>query len=195
VESFDIIHLRAGESFAFERVSRKERLFVGKGDCQIVSPVGTNRGTEGSSLELSTQTGIFEIPEVFCDSVLVRICGRWTGPPGEFGVFGLDNSSSPKNTGDPTEYPRRTEFDNHYHDCDEYWIIIEGRCVAISEQKLYVIGPGDCLATGMGHHHDVLEAIEPVRGIYFETTLEGRKRQGHLWNHMHGPAAPKGDRV
>ncbi|MAG17292.1 MAG: hypothetical protein CMJ21_04395, partial [Phycisphaerae bacterium] len=54
---------------------------------------------------------------------------------------------------------------------------------------------GDCLATGMGHHHDVRYVHEPLNSVYFETTMMGQKRRGHLWNHTHGPAQPRMDRV
>jgi mannose-6-phosphate isomerase-like protein (cupin superfamily) len=57
------------------------------------------------------------------------------------------------------------------------------------------MGPGDCLAIGMGHHHDFPLVTLPVRAVYFETTLEGEKRRGHLWEHTHGPAVPWLDRV
>ena len=58
-----------------------------------------------------------------------------------------------------------------------------------------LLGPGDCVATGMGHHHDFPIVVEPVRAVFFETTMQGRKRRGHLWNHRHGPAEPRGERA
>ncbi len=42
---------------------------------------------------------------------------------------------------------------------------------------------------------DAKEAFEPIAGVYFETTLEGHKRLGHLWEHTHGPAEPQPERV
>ena len=74
-------------------------------------------------------------------------------------------------------------------------VVFEGRGVAVSEGRLYEVGPGDCIATGMGHHHDFPEVFEPVRAVYFETTMCGQKRRGHLWDHTHGVAKPKADRV
>jgi mannose-6-phosphate isomerase-like protein (cupin superfamily) len=93
------------------------------------------------------------------------------------------------------DYPKTTHFDSHYHDCDEYWILFQGRGIAVSEGKMYEVREGDCVATGMGHHHDLPRVIEPMKAVYFETTLEGQKRRGHLWNHTHGPAEPKRGRV
>jgi len=123
------------------------------------------------------------------------MCGRWGDETGGAGIFTVSKADNPSDRGDPIDYPKETNFDNHYHDCDEYWILFEGRGVAVSEGKRYEVGPGDCIVTGMGHHHDFPQVFEPVKAVYFETTIEGKKRRGHLWNHTHGPAEPKKDRV
>ena len=86
-------------------------------------------------------------------------------------------------------------FDCHFHDCDEYWILFAGRGVVVSEGKHYEVGVGDCVATGMGHHHDFPQVFEPVEAVYFETTLERQKCLGHLWNHTYGKAQPRPERV
>jgi mannose-6-phosphate isomerase-like protein (cupin superfamily) len=44
--------------------------------------------------------------------------------------------------------------------------------------------------TGAGDHHDLPEISTPIRAVYFETTLVGEKRTGHLWEHTHGKATP-----
>ena len=80
-------------------------------------------------------------------------------------------------------------------DFDEYWIIVKGRGKAVTEGISYDILPGDCVATGMGHHHDLPQVFEFIQAVYFETTLEGQKRLGHLYNHADGPAHPKPERV
>ena len=123
-------------------------------------------------------------------TVLIRVCGRWGTETGGSGVFTLDNSEPPRNIGDPADYPRTTDFDNHYHDCDEFWILFEGSGLVVSEGVAYEVEAGDCVATRRGHHHDFPRVYETVRGVYVETTLEGEKRVGHLWNHTHGPARP-----
>ena len=97
--------------------------------------------------------------------------------------------------GDPVPYPKTTNFDCHYHDCDEYWILFEGSGTAVSEGNSYVVGAGDCVATGMGHHHDFPDVAERVQAVYFETTLAGQQRVGHLWDHTHGRAQPKPERA
>ena len=47
----------------------------------------------------------------------------------------------------------------------------------------------------MGHHHDFALADNEVKAVFFETTLQCRKRIGHLWNHTHGLAHPMPERV
>jgi len=81
------------------------------------------------------------------------------------------------------------------HDCDEYWILVEGGGVVYSENKKYDVEAGDCVITGRGHHHDFPMANGHVYAVYFETTLEGAMRDGHLWEHSHGKAVPAADRV
>ena len=41
-------------------------------------------------------------------------------------AFSACGDRSQQNNGDPVTYPKHTAIDRHYHDCDEYWIILEG---------------------------------------------------------------------
>ena len=195
MESFEIAELSAGETHTFERVGQKEKLIVGKGQCRIALAGQTVTAGEGANLDLNTKDGEFEVLEVFSDTTLIRMCGRWGDETGGSGIFTVETSDVPQNRGDPVDYAKMTSLDNHYHDCDEYWILFEGRGIAVSEGQSYEVGPGDCVATSMGHHHDFPQVFEPVKAVYFETTMEGQKRRGHLWNHTNGPAQPRPDRV
>jgi len=47
----------------------------------------------------------------------------------------------------------------------------------------------------MGWHHDFPRVDRSVKAVYFETTMQGKKRRGHLWEHTHGPAQPVLERV
>ena len=67
--------------------------------------------------------------------------------------------------------------------------------MAVSEGKSHEVGPGDCVVTGMGLHHDFPIVHEAVKSVYFETGLEGEARRGHLWDHTHGVAVPQAERV
>lgn len=183
---FEILRLSHGESHIFPRTGQKEKLFIGVGCCQVTFDKEEIEAAEGQVLSLDFPTGRFEVKEALMDSTLVRSGGDWGEEIGNCGVFTLNNSSNPKNIGDPVEYPRTTEFDNHYHDCDEYWIIFDGKGIAVSEGRFYPLTAGDCLATRRGHHHDFPQVIDPIKGVYLETTLRGKKRLGHLWDHTHG---------
>lgn len=192
---FEIVTLHLGATHTFERVGEKEKLIVGKGQCRIAFAGQTVTAQEKANLDLKSSDGQFEVVEVLSDATLIRMCGRWGDDVGGSGIFTVAKAKELRPRGDPFDYPKEINFDNHYHDCDEYWIIFEGRGVAVSEGKSYEVGPGDCVATGMGHHHDFPLVYEPVKSVYFETTIEGQKRRGHLWDYKHGPAQPKQDRV
>ncbi len=185
MEFFDIVRLYEGNTHSFERVATKEKLFVGQGHCRITSGNCKITAQQGDVVDLAATLEPFEVKEVLSPTVLVRVCGHWGEETGGCGVFTLDNSDLPQNLGDPTSYARTTNFDNHYHDCDEYWIIYEGKGLAVSEGEFYEAGAGDCVATAHGHHHDFPQVFATVKGIYFETTLHGQKRLGHLWRHTH----------
>jgi mannose-6-phosphate isomerase-like protein (cupin superfamily) len=78
----------------------------------------------------------------------------------------------------------------HYHDGDEYWIFFRGRGRAVSEGVEYELGPGDMVATGMGHEHGMPPTTELVEAVAFETALYGQRRRGHLHREEHGVPVP-----
>jgi mannose-6-phosphate isomerase-like protein (cupin superfamily) len=192
---FEIVELRPGERRSFERAGTKEKLIVGRGACRVAVGGGEHDAREGAKFDLTGADGRFEVASVEEPTTLIRMGGDWGDELGGSGLFGARPAETPGDRGDPVSYPKQTNFDAHYHDCDEYWILFEGRGTAVSEGRHYEVGPGDCVATGMGHHHDFPLVVEPVRAVFFETTLAGRKRRGHLWNHTHGPAEPQAERV
>ncbi|MGH2533018.1 MAG: cupin domain-containing protein [Thermomicrobiales bacterium] len=194
LESFEIVTLTAGGAHTFDRRGQREKLIVARGHCRLVSPHDQSLA-ERAIVDLDQPSPRFEIRDAVPGTVLVRMAGCWGEETGGAGLFGVARADDPRDAGDPVAYPKETTFDAHYHDCDEYWIILEGRGTAASEGRLYEVGPGDCVATGMGHHHDFPLVAAPVRAVFFETTLEGQKRRGHLWNHTHGPAEPHPDRI
>jgi mannose-6-phosphate isomerase-like protein (cupin superfamily) len=195
LKAYEIVDLPKGAGHKFIGCGQKQKLIVGAGSCHL--QMGEDRVTaeEGANLDLASAMGAFEVVEVLEETVLIFMCGDWGDETGGSGLFKVEQVADAIERGDPVNYPKETALDNHYHDCDEYWIIFQGRGVAVSEGKHYEVGPGDCVATGMGHHHDFPIVYEPVRAVYIETSLEGEKRRGHLWDHTHGPAQPKHDRV
>ena len=195
MEFFEIVRVAVGHSHAYDWRGPKEKLFLVKGACIVKFGSSSKALQEGDVLDLPPAEEEYVVTGDDPASTLVRVTGRWGEETGSSGVFTLYASGEPLNQGDPTEYERNTQFDNHYHDCDECWIIIEGRGQVISEGIPYEVSGGDCVATGRVHHHDFPWVQEPVLGIWFETTLEEEKRKGHLWNHTHGVARPLFDRV
>ena len=195
MEFFDIAEVGKGQSHTFQRVGQKEKVIVGRGNCKIRFGDQTVNAEEGTNLDLPTPIGQFEVCDVTEDAVVIRMAGRWGEDLGGSGLFGVVKTESPKFKGDPVDYEKKTTFDRHFHDCDEYWIVFEGSGLAMSEGEFHELNPGDCLATGMGHHHDFPKVNEPVRAVFFETTMEGRKRRRHLWEHADGPAEPRMERV
>jgi mannose-6-phosphate isomerase-like protein (cupin superfamily) len=195
LESYQILELAPGQKRAFARSGERERVVVSSGICSISSTGGTVSGSKGSIVEVWQPGDQLKIDEIVEAVKLVHLSGHWKSETGGCGLFQVNISSDPKDCGDPFGYSKYTNFDRHYHDCDEYWILLDGSGVAISENVAYRVGRGDCLITGMGHHHDFPEVFEPVRAVYFETSLEGKKRTGHLWEHTHGKADPKPKRI
>ena len=201
LEYFDIVKLVPGQTHTYERVGIKERLLVGKGCCTIAIAGQAGDAAEGAKLDLPRSDGQFEVTKVTEPVTLIRMCGRWGQEVGSTGIFTrpiVAEYDLSQDRGDPPLGPKNTYFDNHFHDCDEYWIIFEGpdpTGEVTIDKKRFTVGPGDCVATGMGHHHDFPMAYGPFRAVYCETTMEGSKRRGHLWEHKHGRAEPKPERV
>ena len=77
----------------------------------------------------------------------------------------------------PTEGGR---FDSHFHDCDEYWLIFEGRAKVRTEGREFYVQRGDIVCTRAGDEHDVLEVYETVEAFYFEGAMPAGGRVGHL---------------
>ncbi|MEE2658929.1 MAG: hypothetical protein VX733_10520 [Candidatus Latescibacterota bacterium] len=196
MESFDIVQLASGAIHVFECVGDKEKLIVAKGRCRIAVGDGADPtpAETAANIDLAV-SGCFSVFDVEGDTTLVRMAGAWGDDLGGSGLFSGQNSDEGEDRGDPVVYSKHTRFDSHFHDCDEYWIIYEGSAEVVSEGRHYQVGPGDCVATGMGHHHDIANIEGVLRGVYFETTMEGQERRGHLWDHTHGKAEPKLDRV
>lgn len=73
--------------------------------------------------------------------------------------------------------------------------MLAGRATVVVGRRFVDVGAGEAVTIGMGHHHDLAHAPEPVKAAFFETALERGKRMGHLWEHTHGPAEPVPERV
>jgi len=115
------------------------------------------------------------------DARIMAIFGDWGENIGGIGIFWVEKSDNPINPGTSANYLRNSSFDNHYHDCDEYWIVYKGKGIAYSEGIAYEVKQGDCIVTAKGEHHDFPVVHETVWSVFFETTMGGQERRGHLW--------------
>ena len=68
----------------------------------------------------------------------------------------------------------------HFHDCDEYVFMVEGKILMRSEGIDYVMEPGDVLVTRKGDVHELLEILEDTVYFWACGPLSGLKRPGHL---------------
>lgn len=191
VKFYEIISLNTNSIFDIQKNSNNEVLFAVSGTCIIVSNFENKYLKAGDYHEFNKGINNYSIKtgDEYCS--IVRIAGNWSGECGTKGVFVIENSTMPKNIGDAADYDktRKTDFDNHFHDCDEFWIIVKGSAQIATEGKIFEIESGNCVATKAGKHHDFIDIYETVHGVYFETSLKGLKREGHLWNHTHSKGA------
>ena len=182
MERFELVELGPGQELCLDREEEKEELIVCRGaatlclgdNLEAVLPENGRLDLVGPRDETPTVRGRQG------GALVCRMFGHWQSVNAS-GLFSACTAAPPTHD-TPYDYEKTTRFDNHYHDCDEYWIFFEGRARAVSEGKFYDVGPGDCLVTGMGWHHDVASAEgEGAEAVFFEGTLEGQKRTGHLW--------------
>ena len=75
---------------------------------------------------------------------------------------------------------------SHFHDCDEFVFMIEGRMLMRSEGVNYVVEPTDVLVTRMGDEHEIMEILEDTTYFWAEGPLRGQKRHGHLHREPEG---------
>ena len=190
---FSIERPAGGTRLDHARAEPRERLLVTRGRCcvrwsgramvlragQFLDPVADDWTVDG----------------ITDDAELLRLSGRWGEEIAGCGIWTLQNEAGATHSGDPVAYPKRTRLDPHYHDYDEYWFVLDGAATVVVSGRAAKVAAGDAVSIGMGHHHDMPEVDGVMRGAFFETTVEGRKRLGHLWNHTHGVAEPRPERA
>ena len=195
LEHFELIDLGLGETAERTPSTAKERLIGTAGTTQLRQAGRSLLLKEAQFLDIDPAGGPWTLSGATEGAAIVRLCGHWGDDLAGCGVFRVRPATGPETKGDPVSYRKNTAIDSHYHDCDEYWIVLSGDGEVVVGATHERLGPGDCLCIGMGHHHDFAWTDNEVKAVFFETTLEGRKRIGHLWNHTHGQAAPRAERV
>ena len=194
LESFEIIDLTRDAEVRRKPKLQTERLIGTAGTCQLRRGERTLLLKEGQFIDIDPTEGEWTMTGHADASQFVRLSGHWGDDIAGCGIFRVKASDAP-NKGDPVTYRKNTSIDRHYHDCDEFWIVLEGKGEVVVDDHHEAMGPGDCLCIGMGHPHDFPMVETEVKAVFFETTLQGRKRTGHLWNHTHGAAQPQPERV
>jgi mannose-6-phosphate isomerase-like protein (cupin superfamily) len=187
LERFAIVAIHPAEEVRWRPEHPANKLVVADGRCRLRSADGERSLDAGDTIDVAPAEHTITADQA---ATVVELEGHWEAECGGVGIFRVANAEHRTDVGDPVTYPKNTDFDRHYHDCDEYWILVSGGGTAVSEDISYEVGPGDCVATQMGHHHDLPSVAEPVLGVYFETTMRGQRRRGHLWERVHGPAVP-----
>lgn len=190
LDLIEIHSLKAKDVINFRSGSEKELLFCCEGVVNLSSETESVRLIADHETRIEKRDQDFRV-EAVEDSVLIRVGGNWSKESGNSGVFHLFPSDYPDNSGDPHVHTRNTVMDYHYHDCDEYWIIYKGSGQVITDENVYSVKKGDCIATRAGTHHDMHWVDRELHGVYVETSLTGMKRPGHLWDHTHGPSTDK----
>ena len=189
VKSFSQHQVAPGVETRIQVRHPSARMLVTRGSLQVRQGSGSQVLREGQFLALE-RGEVSLLGPAPADAMLLE--GSWSDELGGCGLFRAENVAAPSDRGDPVSYPKHTNVDAHYHDCDEIWVLLEGRATVVVDGEHAPMQPGDCLLIPMGAIHDMPDAPEPVKAVYFETSLRGQKRIGHLWHHTHGPARPMG---
>jgi mannose-6-phosphate isomerase-like protein (cupin superfamily) len=195
LESFEIFTLARDQQVERTPQARRERLIGTAGTTQLRQGGRSLLIKEAQFVDIDPASGPWTVIGTTDPAGFVRLSGHWGDELGGCGIFRVRPVSEAETKGDPVSYRKNTLVDRHYHDCDEYWIVLEGRGEVAVDDRHSNVAPGDCLCIGMGHPHDFPFTETEVKAVFFETTLQGRKRTGHLWNHTHGVAQPVAGRV
>lgn len=189
VKKIDIIYMGMHENFNIHNQMKKEAIFVGEGKVTLKTKLDEIELKKNEHREFSNGENSLDQIIANENSIVLSIAGNWKNHHGSRGVFELTRCNYPKNIGDAVNYMRNTEFDNHFHDCDEFWILFEGSGEVVTEGKRYLVKAGDCVFTKAGDHHDFPIVNNTIKAVWFETSFIGKKREGHLWNHTHKVSA------
>ncbi|MGJ8582480.1 MAG: cupin domain-containing protein [Marinosulfonomonas sp.] len=190
LRAFSVHALTVDEALDQNRQASKERLLVSAGRCQVIAGSHSQVLRAGQFFDPPEDQGQWRVIGATTDAEFVRLSGVWGAEIAGCGIWTMERDEHASDAGDPVDYPKYTRMDSHYHDYDEYWILLEGSATVVVGGWSQVVKTGDCVIIPAGCHHDMPDVQDTMRGVFFETTLIGQKRLGHLWTHTHGPATP-----
>ena len=124
--------------------------------------------------------------------IIVRMVGHWKAMA-TAGVHIVRTVDDPQLNDRPYDNEKTSNFDRHYHDYQEYWVIYDGKGKLAIGEELVDVGPGDCVIAPKAWHQDCVyvEGGGDLSLIWLGATPRGEKRIGHLYEHTHGEAVPE----
>jgi mannose-6-phosphate isomerase-like protein (cupin superfamily) len=173
LEQFAIVPLATGDKHTWHATHQANKLVLVEGRCRI----NDHALSAGGSLDVPAGDWVVvgEGP-----ATVVELGGHWGDDQGGAGIFGVSRADQLGDAGDPVSYPKHTTFDRHYHDCDEYWLIFEGRALLSVGSRTYTVEAGDIVCTETGVEHDIVAVAEPLGAFWFEGRTPPGGRVGHL---------------
>jgi len=193
VRNFDTFSLPLGGSLVLSRRDEREVILVSAGNLLFDDGFEQVVLREGQFVVVAGGIKSVTLSSTIRPAEIVRFGGNWK--PGVYGcgLFEVSLQSRCQFVGDPVGYPKKTDFDSHYHDYDEYWLLLSGSGTVVVSDKQFPVRKGDCLAIEKWRHHDFPLVDQPVKVAYLEVGLRAPGRLGHLWNYLHGepPVTPE----
>lgn len=193
LEDFEIINMKYDERRTFKRKCDREIYVVATGAPVFSFGDYECKGAEGAFVHVpSTCTDDMNIWAWHYNTMIIRMVGHWKSMA-TAGVHIIKTAEKPLLDGMPYDDNKTTDFDRHYHDCQEYWVIYDGEGRLVIGEKFFDVKPGDCVLTPRAWHQDV----ESIKGggdlslIWLGSTLHGEKRVGHLYESKNGVAEPE----
>jgi mannose-6-phosphate isomerase-like protein (cupin superfamily) len=188
----EAVTLEPDQGCRFKRMAPREALLVAEGRCEIVAGDLKREAQAGTVVDVEDPEAPLEIARAWVKTVIVRVAGQWDDPVGEAGVLTVDNVDKRKDIGLSLTPDKTTGFECHYHDCQCYWIALEGEGTISIGDEQSPFKPGQVAVTPAGVYHDILEVQEPMKIAMFQTTLTGQCRTGSLVAYRDGQPEPAG---
>jgi len=186
----EAVTLEPDQGCRFKRMAPREALLIAEGRCEIVAGDLKREAQVGAVIGVEDPEAGLEIATAWVKTTVVRIAGQWEDPIGEAGVLTVDNVDKRKDIGVSLTADKTTGFQLHYHDCQCYWLALEGEgIISIGDEQMR-LQPGQVAVTPAGVYHDILEVQEPMKIAMFQTTLTGQQRTGNLVGWRDGDAQP-----
>lgn len=190
LEDFEIIRMKAEERRSFPRRCEREIYVVASGMPVMTCGDYQAKSGEGGYLHLpKVRAEKTDIWAWHYDTLIVRMVGHWK-EMATAGVHIIETVDNPQKNDRPYDDRKTSNFDRHYHDYQEYWVVFDGKAQMVIGEKLFDTGPGDCVIAAKGWHQDCVfvEGGGKLGLVWLGATPRGNRRIGHLYENKHGKA-------